>query len=354
VKNNIIYTTIILLQCLACTTIESSQDAATSPMIKGVDLSFFPEAKSVNATYLYNNEPCDPIKLLKQKGCNHVRVRLWHSPSTIHSNFDEVKTLCKSIRAAKMQVWLTVHYSDNWADPSHQQLPQSWSNLNFQQLKIEMANYTKQIMNELKPDIIQIGNEINNGFLHPHGHLIQNENQCLELLKIAINTINNERRATKIMLHFAGLDGANWFFNKMVGLNYDLIGLSYYPIWHGHDLNLLNQTITQLGQQHQKPVILAEISYPFSLGWNDCTNNIVGLKEHLNPNFPATPQGQKDFMMTIKNLISSNSHAKGFCYWGAEWTAFRGSQATNGSSWENQTFWDFNNNALPILDIYED
>jgi arabinogalactan endo-1,4-beta-galactosidase len=354
VNYKFLFISALLFQCLGCINVEMAQDSSVPTFIKGADLSFVPEALSANVIYKYNNELCDPIKLLKQKGGNYIRVRLWHSPTNSHSSFEEVRELSKRIRAAEMNLWLTVHYSDTWADPGHQQIPQAWANLSFQQLKIEMANYTRQIMREIKPDIIQIGNEINSGFLHPHGHLIQQEAQCLDLIKTAITVVNNERRATKVMLHFAGIDGANWFFNKMTGLNFDLIGLSYYPIWHGQNLNLLNQTITQLGQQHQKPVILAETSYPFTLGWNDWTNNVVGLNEHLIPAYPATPQGQKDYMLALKNLISSNIHAKGFCYWGGEWTAFRGPQATNGSSWENQAFWDFSNNALPILDVYED
>lgn len=338
---------------MSCYDEDRQNNILSTEIIKAVDLSFLPEAQSENAIYLNSNELIDPLKLLKSKGCNYIRVRLWHNPVTIHSSFDEVKSLCKRIRDAQMGVWLTVHYSDTWADPGHQQTPAAWSSLTFENLKIEVTNYTSQIIRELKPDIIQIGNEINTGFLHPFGHLINNEAQCIELLKTAINVVNNERRATKVMIHYAGLTGSSWFFDKMQSLNYDFIGISYYPIWHGQSLEFLNQTITNLGQTHQRPVIIAETSYPFTLGWNDWTNNVVGLDEHLIPGFPATPEGQKDFMLAIKDMVSINQFAIGFAYWGAEWIAFRGPQATNGSSWENQAFWDFQGNTLPVIDIFE-
>ena len=344
---------IICLSFISCTDQNRQEDNFSPEMIKAVDLSFLPEAQSENAIYNYNSQLCDPLKLLKTKGCNYVRIRLWHNPTNEHSSFDEVKSLCKRVREAKMGVWLTVHYSDTWADPGHQSTPSAWSGLSFQELKIQVTHYTTQIMRELRPDIIQIGNEINSGFLHPHGHLMQNEIQCIELLQTAIHVVNQERRATKVMIHYAGLNGSSWFFNKMQTLNYDFIGISYYPIWHGQSLDLLNETITNLGNTFQRPVIIAETSYPFTLGWNDWTNNVVGLPEHLIPGFPASPQGQKDYLLTIKNIVANNSHASGFAYWGAEWIAFRGPQATNGSSWENQTFWDFQGNALPILDIFQ-
>ena len=99
-------------------------------------------------------------------------------------------------------------------------------------------------------------------------------------------------------------------------------------------------------------MIIAETAYPFTLGYNDYTNNILGLANQLVPTYPATNQGQMEFLLAIKNLVKQNSRGLGFCYWGAEWVAFRGPTATNGSSWENQALWDFNNNALPVMDAF--
>ena len=154
------------------------------------------------------------------------------------------------------------------------------------------------------------------------------------------------------MIHFAGIEGASWFFSKTAAIDYDYIGLSYYPIWHGTDINLLQQTMTTLGQTYNKKVLVAETSYPFTLGWNDWTNNIIGLTNQLHPNYPATPEGQRDFLQKIKTTVQNTPSGLGFCYWGTEWIAFRGNQATNGSSWENQALWDFNGKLVPAATVF--
>lgn len=99
-------------------------------------------------------------------------------------------------------------------------------------------------------------------------------------------------------------------------------------------------------------MLIAETSYPFTLGWNDWTNNIIGLTNQLHPNYPATPEGQRDFLQKIKTTVQNTPSGLGFCYWGTEWIAFRGSQATNGSSYENQALWDFNNKLVPAASVF--
>jgi arabinogalactan endo-1,4-beta-galactosidase len=174
----------------------------------------------------------------------------------------------------------------------------------------------------------------------------------MELLQAATTAVRTKSTTTKIMLHYAGTSGSDWFFNKVATIDYDYIGLSYYPLWHGTDLNVVKNTINSLSETHNKKVILAETSYPFTLGWNDWTNNVVGLDNQLHPNYPATTQGQKDYLIAIKNLVKETENGIGFCYWGSEWVAFRGTQSTNGSSWENQALWDFNFNALPVMEAF--
>ncbi|MFN3908139.1 MAG: arabinogalactan endo-beta-1,4-galactanase [Flavobacterium sp.] len=320
--------------------------------IRGADLSFLPEAEAANVVYKFNQQSQSPLITLKNKGANYIRLRIWHQPSGMHSSLAEVKTMAQRIKQAGMKVWLTVHYSDTWADPGQQQLPAAWQNLNFSQILSEATAYTQLLLQEIQPDLIQIGNEINVGLLHPHGHLIQQKNQCIQLLQSIAQAIRTNRPNCKIMLHYAGLNGSNWFFDQVKTVDYDYMGLSYYPIWHGQSLTELSQTIANLSSTYQKKIVLAEVAYPFTLSWNDWTNNIVGLSNQLVPNYPATPQGQKDYLLAIKNLKNTHANYLGFCYWGTEWVSFYGNQATNGSSWENQALWDFNGNALPALDAF--
>jgi arabinogalactan endo-1,4-beta-galactosidase len=338
-------------------TFSCSKDEVTNnsqEFIKAADLSMLPLIESEGTIYYNNNTiPEDALLTLKKAGCNTIRIRLWHTPTVNQSGFNEVKALAQRVKNNGMKVWLSVHYSDTWADPGNQIKPSVWNSLTFTQLKVQFENYTATILNEIQPDIFQIGNEINNGFIFPEGNLTSNESQFLLLLASASTVIRANSPSTKIMLHYAGIDGASWFFSKTAAIDYDYIGLSYYPIWHGTDINLLQQTMTSLGQTHNKKVLVAETSYPFTLGWNDWTNNVIGLPNQIHSNFTASPEGQKAFLQQIKNTVKNTPNGLGFCYWGTEWIAFRGATSTNGSSWENQALWDFNHKALPAMSVFE-
>ncbi|WP_235924307.1 glycoside hydrolase family 53 protein [Flavobacterium lotistagni] len=353
----------ILASMLLCSCAENevSTPAASAKMtrpilvkslIKSADVSYLPLIESEGTIYKNNNQPQDALLTLKRAGCNTIRIRLWKNPSDGHSGLAEVKTLALRARAMGFKIWLSVHYSDTWADPGSQTKPQEWANLNFEQLKAAVASYTTTVMSEIRPEIYQVGNETNDGFLFPQGKLSVNEGQYLQLVQSAVTVIRAQSSTTKIMLHYAGVSGASWYFNKVQNIDYDYIGLSYYPVWHGQDMNLLATTINSLSQTYQKKILIAETAYPFTLGWNDWTNNIVGLSNQLVPAYAATPTGQKNFMIAIRNLLLNSTNGIGFSYWGSEWVAFRGPQATNGSTFENQALWDFNLNALPVMDAF--
>ena len=105
-----------------------------------------------------------------------------------------------------------------------------------------------------------------------------------------------------------------------------------------------------LSESFNKQILIAETAYPFTLGWNDMTNNIVGSNDQLIlPEYPATNEGQRKFIMDIKTIIEELESGIGFCYWGAELIAWKGTQSTDASPWENQALFNFNNEALPIL-----
>jgi arabinogalactan endo-1,4-beta-galactosidase len=322
--------------------------------IRAADISFLPLIESEGTLfYNANNQLENALLTLKRSGCNTIRIRLWKNPTVNQSTLSEVKALAQRVKNEGMKVWLCVHYSDTWADPGTQEIPSEWQNFNFFDLKTAVSDYTTLVVREIQPDIIQIGNEINSGFLWPEGNLITNESQFLQLLSTAILSVRNESPNTKVMLHYAGIGvDANWFYNKVRTVDYDYIGLSYYPIWHGKNLIDVESAITSLGQNFSKDVIIAETAYPFTLGYNDWTNNIIGTSDQIIANYPASPEGQKNYMMDLRAIIDGTANGIGFCYWGTEWVAFRGSQSTNGSPWENQSMWDFNNKALPVMEVF--
>ncbi len=298
----------------------------------------------------------DFLSILKDNGVNTVRLRLWHTPVDEHASFEEVKAFSNQLKTMGFQVWLTVHYSDSWADPGKQVAPKDWNVLSFEGLKVHVYNYTQRIMNEINPDIIQIGNEVDNGFLHPLGNIHTNQQQFLSLISEGIKAVRKVNSTTKIMIHRADPNNSLSFFNLLKGLDYDLIGISFYPQWHGKNLNLLRSQLKQLENAFSQNIVLAETSYPFSLGWVDQTNNVIGnLNQIISPAYPPTPEGQRSFLSDIKTTVKSLDRGVGICYWGAEWVAFEGKNAQfNGSPWENQALFDFSLKATPALEVFKD
>lgn len=344
---------IIFLFFISCTKDENSS-SVTKDFVSAVDISQYPEIASSNISFKdFNGNQKDLLDLLKENGVNTIRLRLWVNPVDEHSGFEEVKQFSQVLKLKGFKTWLTVHYSDTWADPANQQMPSQWEGLSYTSLKDSVYNYTKKVVNQINPDYIQIGNEINSGFLHPIGK-INNQDNFLDLIKTGCLAVRQNSSNCKIILHYAGIQNSDSFFNIVKYVDYDIIGLSYYPIWHGKSITQLKQKIQELGKNYNKSILIAETAYPFTLDWNDWTNNVVGQNSQLIlPDYPATNEGQKKFIHDIKSIMKEAENGIGFCYWGAELIAWKGNQATNASPWENQAIFDFNNKALPVLSEFK-
>jgi len=327
---------------------------SNNDFLRAADLSFLPILEQENVLFFdKNNQQKELLDILKENGCNAVRLKLWKNPTeNLGADWENVQKMLQKVRSKNLQTWLTVHYSDTWADPSQQKTPKIWENLPFELLKDSVGNYTEKIVKELNPDFIQIGNEINGGFLFPNGS-IQTIEKFKNLLQIACSAVRKTNPKTQIILHFAGLQASEWFFEQLKDIDFDIIGLSYYPIWHGKNLNNLENTLKNLSEKYQKKILIAETAYPFTLSWNDWTNNIVGSTDQILPDYAASPQGQKDFLLKIKDIAQKTPKGIGFCYWGGELVAYRGKESKNASSWENQALFDFENKALPVLSVFQ-
>lgn len=325
--------------------------------LRGADVSFLPQIEAEPTTfYNQDGDASNVLDLLKENGCNAIRVRLWHTPDSEHSGLEEVTEFVGRIRAKGLKVWLTVHYSDTWADPGHQTKPAAWNTLDFTDLSDSVYNYTKKIVLRLQPDIIQIGNEVNDGMLWPDGRISVSLSNFIALLKEGVQAVRDHApTTTKIMVHYAGHETAEWFYQQLQTSNvsYDMIGLSHYPWWHGKDFTALQSNLNSFGFTFGKEVVIAETAYPFTLGWNDWTNNFVGLEDHLVPGYPATEAGQKQFLLKLKQVIAQSEKGTGFCYWAPEWIAYRGETAEDGSAAENLALFDFDNRALSGIEAFE-
>lgn len=344
----------LLLACSEDNIEKHDNSQLENEFVNAVDISSYPEISLSNPKF-YNESGVEEnfIQQLKNNGVNTIRLRLWVNPSDLHSGFEEVKTFSDQLKSMGFKIWISLHYSDTWADPAQQITPISWQNLNFTELSIKVKEYTKNVILEINPDYIQIGNEINNGFLHPLGNIHNKPQQFKDLLALAIDTVRENSTSTQIIIHFAGVNNSLWFFQQIENLDYDIIGLSYYPIWHDKNLLNLKEHLNQLENNFNKKILIAETAYPFTLDWNDHTNNIVGENQQLIlPDFPATPLGQYNFLAEIKSIIQQTPNGLGLCYWGAELVAWKGQDAVDASSWENQALFDFQNKVLPGIKIF--
>ena len=351
-KHLVILSTILSLW--ACKKPEIAPNTTTHKML-AADISSYPEIAAANAIfYTASHQQSTLPDILKSYGINTIRLRLWVEPENKHCGFDEVIQFATQLKNQGFRIWLSLHYSDTWADPAHQQTPKSWQTLSYEQLKQQVYTYTQSVIRAIQPDYVQIGNEINSGFLHPFGHIQQAPAQFLDLLQTASKAVRDASNQTQIIVHYAGISGSDYFFSQIQNLDFDIIGLSYYPIWHGKSLSNLKQTLQSLSEKYHRNTLIAETAYPFTLSWNDWTNNIVGSNEQLIlPDFPASEAGQKAFIQQIATLSTLElENCLGFGYWGAELIAWKGTQATDGSAWENQALFDFNHAALPVLEAF--
>jgi arabinogalactan endo-1,4-beta-galactosidase len=323
--------------------------------IRAADVSFIPSLRAAGTSFkTREGNPREILSILQDAGANTIRLRIWHTPKNNASGLEEVAQFSKELKQKGFKVWLTVHYSDDWADPGKQTKPAAWNELSTQALTDSVAFYTKRIMQRIQPDYIQIGNEINEGFLWPEGN-ITNRSTFLALLKAGIEAVRTTNSATKIMIHYAGVYEAYDFFSLLnsATVDYDIVALSYYPWWHGSDLAVVKSKLVETSA-HNKDIVIAETAYPFTLGWSDWTHNIMGLENQLVSGYPATEQGQLDFLMKVRSLVAETPRGIGFAYWAPEWVAYKGTQATDGSSWENLCLFDFSFTALPAMRVFSE
>lgn len=247
-----------------------------SSFIKGADISWLTEME--NAGYkFYNNtgvqEEC--MQLLKEKGMNAVRLRVWVNPANGWCNTNDV--LVKALRAKKLglKIMIDFHYSDVWADPGHQQKPAAWAGYDINVLANAVASHTSAVMNTLQsngitPEWAQVGNETNDGMLWEEGRASVNMKNFAQLINSGFNAIKSVSASTKVIVHISnGYDNAlfRWIFDglKANGANWDVIGLSLYPEtnnWQALDAQCL-ATMNDMADRYGKEVMLCEVGMDF-------------------------------------------------------------------------------------------
>jgi beta-galactosidase len=254
---------------------EAAKPRETVKML-GADISFLPQLEDRGMKFSDNGTEKDAVQILKDHGLNYVRLRLFndpardsgYSPKKGFCDLEHTKQMAKRVKTAGMKFLLDFHYSDYWADPGKQYKPAAWKGLSFEELKKAFYDYTKKVMQELKdqgttPDMVQVGNEINHGLVWPEGS-IHNLDSLAQLLNAGIAAVKAVDPSVVIMLHIA-LGGQNdecvFFVDNMLarGVHFDVLGLSYYPKWHGQ-LDDLRDNLDDLVRRYNKDVIVVEYS----------------------------------------------------------------------------------------------
>ena len=231
--------------------------------IVGHDLSFAVQEAAAGATYTDRGRAALPEQILAAHGANWVRLRLWVDPPAGYSDLPSVLAMARRAKAAGMRILLDPHYSDFWADPQKQPIPASWPQ-DLPSLAAKVHDYTRDALDALSAQgtpaqMLQLGNEIRNGILWPTGQLDGSADQWDRLgtlLRAAAAGARDAKGPTpRLVVHYdQGGDnaGSRWFFDNVVAQHvpFDVIGLSYYPFWHG-TLSQLRTNVDDLAQRYQ-------------------------------------------------------------------------------------------------------
>lgn len=309
--------------------------------IKGMDVSSLPEEAALGARFYDEGKEGDALEILKKYGANSLRIRLWNDPysedgkpySAGTSDFTKLVALASAGKKLGYSYLLDLHYSDFWADPGKQFPPKEWAYAGADALEKHVYDYTKDVLLKLKrldllPEMVQVGNEITNGLMWPHGKW-DNVDNIARFISAGIRAVREVSPDSRVMLHLdCGGNNARcreWFDAYVQrGEDFDVIGLSYYPFWHG-TIDDLTNNMNDLSQRYQKDVIVAEVSMGFTME-DYADREKLAPKERkgmaTKPNlaeaveYPMTPEGQAAFMQKVMERIAQvpDGRGKGFYY----------------------------------------
>ncbi len=362
--------------------------------VKGMDLSTMNELEKLGAVYYDHGTQTDLLEIMKHYDIDTIRLRLWNDPYSESgepygagtNDLDTTLAIAKKVTDAGLQVLLNFHYSDFWADPLKQIKPKAWQGMTPDELADAVYSYTRHVMrifkeNQIRLSMVQIGNELTNGLLWPDGKK-PDFDHIAQFVNAGIRAVRSVDETVPIMLHLDNGGNApmyrEWFDEYLKrGEPFEIIGLSYYPFWHG-TINDLKQNMDALAGRYHKDLIIAETSMGFTMEdyqayeqLPDSQRKGYATKPKLveSLEFPMTPQGQADFMKELLTCIHDvpEGRGKGFFYWEPAWIPVKGSGWATpaslrymndpgpcGNEWANQALFDYDGNALPAWDVIRD
>jgi len=339
--------------------------ARAADLLFGADLSFANEMDDCGVVYRENEKPADLYALFKEHGANVARIRIWTDGNpTKYSNLADVIRSFKRAKAENLQTLLDFHYSDWWADGGKQIIPKAWANIKDQnKLAQVLYRYTYDTLMALDragvmPDMVQPGNEINHEILDQGrwktGAINWKRNALL--LNAAIKAIRDAGRKAgthpKVMIQIAQPENnLPWYeaAAKAGVTDFDMIGISYYPKWSTDSFNGLGRTINLLRNRYPgKEVLVVETAYPWTVSGSGAASALA--KDNVTPGYPATPEGQKNFLVDLSHVVIANGGV-GVFTWAPDWVpGLCRDGTTRNTDWPSMTFFDDKGEVLPAID----
>ena len=362
--------------------------------VKGMDLSTLLELEKCGAKYYVDGTETDILDIMKKYDVDTIRIRLWNDPwsesgESYGAGENDLKTtlaIAKKVTDAGLGVLLNFHYSDFWADPGKQIKPKAWEGYSVEELEQAVYDFTADTMkvfkeNGINTTMVQVGNELSNGLLWPEGK-VPNYDNIAKFVNAGIRGVRAVEKDVPVMIHLD--NGGNntlyreWFdeFTKR-GEDFQIIGLSYYPFWHG-TLDMLTDNMNDIAERYGKDLVIAEVSMGYTMEdykayekLSDDERKGYATKPELveKIEYPMTVQGQYDFMEDFLTRIShiKGNKGKGFFYWEPAWIPVAGSgwatpaslkymddKGPCGNEWANQALFDYEGNALPTWNLIRD
>ncbi|TGO13108.1 hypothetical protein BTUL_0076g00080 [Botrytis tulipae] len=326
---------------------------------KGVDWSSVSVEEKSGYTYKNTAGTTQPLEtILKASGVNTVRQRIWVNPSSGQYNLAYNLALAKRAKAAGLNIYLDLHFSDTWADPSHQAIPSGWPTDTVGNLAWEVYNYTLAVSDAfasagISPSIISIGNEIRAGLLWPIGTTSSYYN-IASLLHSASAGIKDSTLTTKpkIMIHLD--NGYSWseqqYFYKTVlaagpllTTDFDMMGVSYYPFYtSAATLASLKTSLTNMASTWGKQLVVAETNWPFA-----CPSPAYAFPSDAT-SIPFSAAGQTTWIKDVAAIVAGVSGGVGLFYWEPAWI----NNAALGSSCSDAILFDSQGVARSSLSAF--
>ena len=273
-----VFISLMVLLMYSCGNTQNlKQSRPTNSFAKGADVGWLPQMEATGYRfYDTDGKEKDCLQLLKERGMNTIRLRVFVNPSqdkaSGHCSKEETVAMALRAQKAKMRIMIDFHYSDTWADPAKQAKPAAWANLSFDALQNKVYEHTFDVLTALKkagvtPEWVQVGNEIPGGMLWPDGST-NNWAQLAQLLNKGYEATKAVNAKIKVIVHVD--EGNNnekfrWFFDKATEhqVKYDVIGLSYYPFWIKKDYSEtiadLQKNLNDMASRYQKEVMVVEV-----------------------------------------------------------------------------------------------